>query len=108
MLIYSFTTYSSAYYIWDICDTKVINGSLLRTRSQDREIALIYLLRAPAALPDDQGLIPRTYLAAHNYLEFMSQGILWPLLAPKDTAHMWYTYIEIHIKIIHKKKKNKQ
>lgn len=35
MLIYSFTTYSSSYYIWDICDTKVINGSLLRTRSQD-------------------------------------------------------------------------
>lgn len=38
--------------------------------------------KALAPLPENQGLIPSTYIVAHYYLSLQSQGLqhlLWPL-----------------------------
>jgi hypothetical protein len=49
--------------------------------------------RGLAALEDGGGLVPKTYMAAHNPLNSFFQGTQCPLLASMGIAHMWYTYI---------------
>lgn len=53
-------------------------------------------LKALVVLPEEQGLIPRTYMMAYNWLQLQFQGIWPPQVAGthKDTSRQKHSYTQ--------------
>jgi hypothetical protein len=68
---------------------------------------MVQWLRALAALPEDQGLIPSNHMVSHIHLQLQFQGIQHSLLTSTGTRHTCGAQPCMHAQHLYVQNKNK-